>query len=285
MRRKSFVFEKNKIVVGGDLRSLLYAAFNRIPILYRDPIPPFRFDRLSHHSLPLLGFQEKEVAAREVWEKVSFFLGLSGLLLPVEGVTNLRVVDNQLIMSTEFSKFKYNFQKLIIVDDSQVKGLPAVTKQVPRLNRVVDWINVRSGCRHGVDYLQDPDSNFVRDIFFFPSERSDNTRLKDLVAISYLSDKQLRDFDYSDTMAKFKITKMMKAAGIRGARNGRDQKNPDKYKYYAVKVEPAEREVFPASIRYYEEDDSFDFYYCSIYDILDEAEEMKGYIGKLMRAL
>lgn len=272
-------------MVGGDLRSLLYAAFRGLPVVYCDPIPPFRFDSLSHPSLSLLGFQEREVAAREVWEKVSFLLGLSGLSLPVQGVTNLRVADNQLIMSTEFSKFKYNFQKLIIVNDSQVKGLPLVIKQESRPNRVIDWVNVRSGCRHEVDYLQDPDSNFVRDIFFFPSERSDNTRLKDLVAVSYLSDKQLRNFDYSDTMAKFKITKMMKAAGIRGARNGRDQKNPDRYKYYAVKVEPAEREVFPASIRYYEEDDRFDFYYGSIYDILDEAEEMKGYIGKLTRVL
>jgi len=188
-------------------------------------------------------------------------------------------------MSTEYSSFKYNFQKLTILHDAKIKGLPTIVKQEERLNRVIDWVNVRSGCRHEIDFLQDPESNFVKDIYFYSSERSDNTKLKDLVAVSYLTDKQLRDFDYSDTMAKCKITKMMKAAGIRGARNGRDQKNPDRYKYYAVKVEPAEREVFPASIRYYEEDERFDFYYGSIQDILDEGQELKGYIGKLVRGL
>ena len=272
-------------MVGGDLRSLLYAAFNGLPVIYCDPIPPFRFDRLSHPSLSLLGFNEKEVAAREVWEKVSFLLGLSGLLLSGGGANGLRIVDNQLIMSTEYSSYKYNFQKLTILHDAKIKGLPTIVKQEERLNRVIDWVNVRSGCRHEIDFLQDPDSNFVKDIYFYSSERSDNTKLKDLVAVSYLTDKQLRDFDYSDTMAKFKITKMMKAAGIRGARNGRDQNNPDRYKYYAVKVEPAEREVFPASIRYYEEDERFDFYYGSIQDILDEGQELKGYIGKLVRGL
>jgi hypothetical protein len=37
----------------------------------------------------------------------------------------------------------------------------------------------------------------------------------------------------------------MRKAGIRGARNGRDTKNPERYKYYAVKIETNKREVFP----------------------------------------
>ena len=35
----------------------------------------------------------------------------------------------------------------------------------------------------------------------------------------------------------------MKEAGIRGTRNGRDQLNPEKYKYYAIKLDSAERQV------------------------------------------
>ena len=42
-------------------------------------------------------------------------------------------------------------------------------------------------------------------------------------------------------MARFKILKMMKAAGMRGERNGRNPKYPERssvpYKYYAVKIE------------------------------------------------
>ena len=286
LKNKGFEFEKDQIVVGGDLRSLLYAAFRGLPLIYCNPIPPFRFDRLSHNKLSVLGFSSQSgVYAREIWERISFFMGLSGLLLSSEGCNTLRVKDKQLVMSTEFTKFKYNFRKLIIVDDTQISGLPRVIKQKSNVNRVIDWVNVRSGCRHDLDTLEDPDSNFVRKIYFYPSERSDNPNLKDLVAVSYLTDKQIANFDFSDTMAKFKITKMMKAAGIRGARNGRDQKYPGKYKYYAVKVEPAEREVISSVTRHYEEDERFEHYYGSLQDILDDAALPPGYLGKIMEAM
>ncbi len=140
----------------------------------------------------------------------------------------------------------------------------------------------------GHDIIIKPHDSVVKEFRTIRTNRVDKNStgdFKDFLATSIIDAQDIKNFDYSDTMAKFKITKMMKAAGIRGARNGRDQKNPDRYKYYAVKVEPAEREVFPASIRYYEEDDRFDFYYGSIYDSLEGAEEMKGYIGKLTRAL
>jgi len=286
LKNKGFEFEKDKIVVGGDLRSLLYATFRGLPLIYCNPLLPFRFDRLSHDKLSILGFRcESDTYAREVWERISFFMGLSGLLLSGEGCNALRVRDNQLIMSTEFTKFKFNFKKLVIVDDSQISGLPRVVKQRTKQNRVIDWVNVRSGCRHSIDFLEDADSDFVKEIFFYSSERSDNPNLKDLVAVSYLNDRQLRDFDFSDTMAKFKITKMMKAAGIRGARNGRDQKYPDKYKYYAVKVEPAERQVISSVTRYYEEDERFEHCYDSLETILDEATLPSGYLGKIMESM
>ena len=95
---------------------------------------------------------------------------------------------------------------------------------------------------------------------------------------------QLRDFDYSDTMAKFKIKDMMKQAGIRGARNGRDQKRPDKYKYYAIKVEPAEREVISRNVRHYEPDERFEFRYDSIEELITNASPPSGYLRKLCEA-
>ena len=46
-----------------------------------------------------------------------------------------------------------------------------------------------------------------------------------------LNEQQLRDFEYSDTYARFKTLAMMKEAGIRGARNGKDANRPGKYIY------------------------------------------------------
>lgn len=286
LKNRSFEFEKDQIVVGGDLRSLLYGAFKGIPVIYTDSIPPFRFDRLFHPNLVHLGLEpQKNYFAREVWERVVFLLGLSGLLLSSEGANSIRISDNQLILNTDYTSYKYNFKKLIVLQDQKISGLPFLTREEVGLNRVIDWVNVRSGCSHEHTFLEDPESNFVKEIYFYSSERSDNPKNKDLVSISYLTDEQIKDFDYSDTMAKFKIVKMMKAAGIRGARNGRDQKYPDRYKYYAVKVEPAEREVFSSTVRYYEPDERFVFCYDSLEDILDKGGELRGYLKKVTDAL
>ena len=58
-----------------------------------------------------------------------------------------------------------------------------------------------------------------------------------------LTREQLNSYEYSDTYARFNILDHMRSAGIRGARNGRDTLNPEKYKYYAVKLETGKREV------------------------------------------
>jgi len=285
-KRGKLVFEKDQIVVGGDIRSLLYAAIHELPIVFHRPVSPFRFDLLPNPHLANLGFEvTEELTARQVWERLMFLLGLSGLVLSPEGPNSLRVDENKLVISTDAKSYQYNFKKLIVFDDQEITGLPRVKKETRGTNRVIDWVNVRSGCRHEHDYLSDSQNNFIKEIFFYPSDRSDNSKLKDLVAISYLSDTQLEDFDYSDTMARFKILKMMKEAGIRGARNGRDQKNPQRYKYYAVKVEPAERIVERDVTRYYEEDDRFLFIYDSVDDILNTSSKPKGYLGKLCEAL
>ena len=94
---------------------------------------------------------------------------------------------------------------------------------------------------------------FVEKIYFYSSPRfaARNHNYKDLVAVSHLSREQLTDIEYSDVAVRFKILQKMKDLGIRGARNGRDQKYPDKYKYYAVRIEAREREVFPVKrVRY-----------------------------------
>jgi len=283
--KRNLEFEKDRIVVGGCIRALLYASLRSLPVVYSGPLPPFRFDLFPCDDLTKLNIDVNETTtSREIWEKLIFLLGLSGLVLVNEMDNTLRVKDKSLTVSSGSRVIKYNFNKLVIFDDEKITGLPRVTKEEKRKNTVIDWVNVRSGCRHGVDYLES-DEQFIKEIFFYTSGRLDSGKLKDLVAISYLTDEELKDFDFSDTMAKFKIIKMMKAAGIRGARNGRDQLRPDRYKYYAIKVEPAERQVFSNSIRYYKPDDRFEFCYDSIEQIVENGTKPTGFFRKLCEAL
>ena len=284
-REKEIVFEKDKIVIGGSLQALMYSYFHELPVIYSNPHPPFRFDIFPSSNLGGLNLPEGQIyTSRQIWERLVFLLGLSGLM-PINSAENsLRITENQLSVSTGSRITKFNFNQLVIYENEGITGLTRVTKEERKKNRVIDWVNVRSGCRHNIIYMED-DDDFVKEVYFYPTDRSDNKKLKDLAAVSYLTDEQLRDFNFSDTMAKFKVKKMMKKAGIRGARNGRDVKRPDHYKYYAIKVEPAERQIVRNCIRHYEPDDRFDFRYDTVEDILAKNHWPAGYLGKLCEVI
>ena len=76
----------------------------------------------------------------------------------------------------------------------------------------------------------------------------------------------------------------MKEAGIRGARNGRDVNKPERYKYYAIKVEPAQRIIYKDAKRYYQKDDRFEFRYDTIEQLLCRLKKPQGYLSKLIEA-
>ena len=104
-------------------------------------------------------------------------------------------------------------------------------------------MNVRSGMNHKYDLINNS-SDFVRHVYFYPSNRIDGAHdKKDLVAVSYLTKDQINDFNYSDTYARFTVEDLMKKNGIKGRRNGRDTNNPNLYRYYSIKVETAKREI------------------------------------------
>jgi hypothetical protein len=220
-----------------------------------------------------------------LWERIGFLLGVAGLMPVSNYAENIRIQDNQLRIATERQRTtRINFNKLVVFDDEKVSGLTPTAKEEKGKNRIIDWFNVISGCNHDVDCLVDG-NDFINKVIFYPTKRSENRKLKDLYAESYLTDEQLSDFDYSETMARFKILKMMKAAGMRGERNGRNPKYPENssvpYKYYAVKIEPSERVVYSATKRFYNPDPRFEFRYDTIEESLANAKKPEGYLGKL----
>ena len=109
--------------------------------------------------------------------------------------------------------------------------------------------------------------------------------MKDLFAESFLTNEEIKDFSYSDTMVKFKVLGMMKEAGIRGSRNGKNSLYPERstvpYKYYAVKIEPSERQIYKNIITYYKEDPRFEFRYDTIQEAVKLANRPKGYLKKV----
>ena len=293
------VYCYDTVVIGGNLPAFIYAYTNSLPIVFVDGKPPFEFDEIDDLDFEALGLQYsynkgrkyseryggKEKRHLRLWERIGFLLGVAGLMPVSSYAESIRIQDNQLRIATERQRTtKINFNKLVIFDDEKVSGLTATTKQEKGKNRVIDWFNVRSGCNHSVVHLVDAD-DFINKVIFYPTKRSENRKLKDLYAESYLTDEQLTDFDYSETMARFKILKMMKTAGMRGSRNGRNPLYPERssvpYKYYAVKMEPSERVVYSSTKRFYKPDPRFDFRYDTIEEALANAKKPEGYLGKL----
>jgi hypothetical protein len=177
--------------------------------------------------------------------------------------TSLTVQDNLLKVVTKDSRLaRFEFNKLIIFDDEKINGLPLLKKEKLEKIKVIDWFDVKSGMEHEHEKFK-TDSEFVSEVIFYPSDRfgiQKGSRIrKDLVAISYLDENQINDFDFSGTMAKFKIVSMMKENGIKGARNGRDTYNPNIYRYYSPKIEHMEREKIPEVNRVYHKDKRFEF--------------------------
>lgn len=289
MKLDKHTYEHETIVIGGGLNALLYSFFTGYPCICIEPLPPFRFDWCPDgHNFSFLHTESK--SCRLAWERLMFVMGLGGQLPMTNRASAANIQDNLLKVTTTNSRLgRFEFEKLVIFDDTRVSGLPLIKERHKGKYRVLDWFDVRSGMEHEHDVFE-TDSDFIKTVHFYPSDRfgeQKKSRIrKDLVAVSYLDQEQLDDFDYSDTMARFKILDMMKKAGIKGARNGRDTYNPNLYRYYSVKIEPTQRQIVPNIKTFYEEDDRFEFRYDTTEEILDNYKnDMENYTSKINNVL
>ena len=127
---------------------------------------------------------------------------------------------------------------------------------------------MKSGMSHKFDVINTED-DFVKKIVFYRSLRIMGDRdVKDLVSVSYINKDDLQKHEYSEAYARLKTLALMKETGIRGRRNGRDTKNPEKYKYYAIKLENDRRELFPDFFHTWEHSDTIEGNYMTESEII-----------------
>ena len=283
-----------KVVIGGNLEAFIYAFKHCLPVLYTNLKPPFRFDylqpdvdfNLNINPPPNVlktasGTTTYGPSKLQVWQKLLFLMSISGKIIYGDTVRSIQIDDGEIQLSCDGIRRKnITFDQVVIFDDEKIIGLPTVNKQIKYKNIVYDWVNIVSGGSHEYDLLQYEDE-FINTIYFYPSERNDNTRLKDLVCVSYLTDEELVDFSYSDTYVKFKLLDLFKELGIRGARNGRDVKRPGHYKYYAVKLEPSNRQVVRRIVNEYETSHRLIFNNLTLSEIAEEPTVLEGYLKRV----
>ena len=240
--------EYDKIVVGSSWEAVLCAFANEYPIFFADERRPFRFDYLGPDAdlscLKILNQAKSLMTPRGpkivgyskelLWEKLLFLLAVEGRS-PLSNLCGaIRYDGSTVVCSNEYSKIlEFTFNECLYFGDRNASGfVEQKALDVPKYI-CYDYIAFNKGGKHEIDYIKTED-DFVSEIWFYSSDRIDgNTPVKDACAVSILTEEQYSDFDFSQTMARFKTVHEMEARGMKGtfAHDYTTAGNPKHYKF------------------------------------------------------
>ncbi len=243
-----------KVVIGSTLDAVLYAFNNNLPLFFTEHLRPFRFDYLEREfdlsCLRLLPETPKSLTtfgdARMVglpkdilWERLLFLLSLNGNV-PLSNLCHtLRYDGKRVVCSNEYSKImEFEFSECVYFDDPGTLGFVEEKTLDDDMYICYDYIAFNKGGKHEIDYIKTAD-DFVSEIWFYSSDRIDgNTPVRDACAVSKLTANQLIDFDYSQTMARFKVIHEMESRGMKGtfAHGYTSAGNPKHYKFRTTSI-------------------------------------------------
>ncbi len=246
----------SKVVIGSNLSALMTAFIEDCPVLFTEPMCPSRFDyfeqktklsflKIPHNKRSLFTFGKKRnVGIQKIflWERLLFLLSLRGLVPLSNLCTSMRHVDNKVMCYNEYSKIlELSFDKCLYFGDRNASGFVTKTKLDTDVFLCYDYIAFNKGGKHEIDFIN-TDDDFVNKIWFYSSDRIDgNTPVRDACAVSKLTAEQLNDFDFSETMARFKTLKIMKDHGMRGPQNGYTPKGTPRH--YNFRTTSIRREI------------------------------------------
>jgi len=239
-----------QIVVGSSLRALLFAASHSIPVFFTEPEKPHQFEHFDvdvdlsswglHNDSQLWVTPDGEMATGQnkiaLWEHVYFVLGLKGLT-PFSSVCNsLRLDTNKLTGFSEYAKLRtIEFGVCHYFDEHSTYNLLS-SKDKPRTHLVYDTFAFIRGGKHHLDFISS-DDDFCKEIWFYPSPRLDgNTPIKDACVLSILSDEQIDDFDFSETIVRLTALQKMKDLGLRGPKNGYQEDGSQRYRSFKAQA-------------------------------------------------
>jgi hypothetical protein len=169
-----------------------------------------------------VGYQD----IKSKWYEGIFDLGMRSLLpVPFEVQTVALNDEGRLKVITEGNtKVLISFKKLHIFDLDNCDNL-GVNEAIEDY-LVYDMFDITAGSRLGREIILKPHNSFVKLIQFITSNRIDrNTSgsFKDILTTSIIKDKDIKNFDYSDTVIRIFIERKLKEHEIKQP-NGRKLK-------------------------------------------------------------
>ena len=225
----------DEIVVGCNIASLRFAEENNIPVVYTGQDFPNFFEKDSI----------------EDFTELCFHLSLLGLLPFGDLPDSMRIDVDLQVLSVFCGSKRYNvfYEKIFIFSDKGIQGLPEPTKKNKKF-KVLDWLDLSSSTEEGEAIYSD--SDFVKNIYFYPSLRNSRKGFADAVAVSFLSEEELNDPNMCDSYARLKSINLMSSAGILGTKMGSGRHRP-------LKVSHSHREIIPVDKNEYEELPNIEF--------------------------
>jgi len=240
----------DQIVVGSSLRALLFASLNDFPVFFTKPEKPFDFDYFDpsidlsswglHNELQLWTTPNGEKTTGQnkiaLWEHVFFVLGLKGLTPFSDFCSSLRIDENTLTGYSEYAKLRsVDFGVCHYFDEHATYNL-LPSENTPKTYNVYDRFAFIRGGKHHLDLIEDKD-HFCNKIWFYPSPRLDGeTLIKDACVLSILSDDQIDDFDFSETLVRLTTLQKMKDLGLRGPKNGKQADGSQRYRSFKAQA-------------------------------------------------
>lgn len=230
MFQRTLDLEYDKLVIGSDLSALSYCYVNKCPAIFLRNCRPFQYN-------------EKENWTEEMclWDDLAFSLSITKYLPFSDMIVSLRLENDNLLKAITKNGLvtSIRFNNLVISDDYGLEGLPPSVGKTNTDNWVIDWFDVNIGSIHPHDFIVDDNEQFVKKIYFYISKRTfKNNTKKDLVSVSKIKEEDLNTFEFSETMARFKILKMMDNAGIKGNWDKTNQR------YVKPKIYSTKRDVY-----------------------------------------
>ena len=285
-------------MIGSSLKALAFAFNNELPVFFSEAQRPFRFDYLEPGvdlSFLKLESTEKTLKTFEgdkmvglpkelLWERIFFLLSLKGSVPLANLCKSMRYDGDTMIFSDEYSKLvEATFNQCYYFGDKNCYKLLSENKVDTDSYICYDWIAFNRGGKHGIDFIETND-DFVKQIWFYPSDRIDgSTAVKDACVVSLLTKEQLSDFDYSETMARFKTIHEMEERGMKGKFNGYGPSG--RPKHYKFRTTHITRRTTNTQGKIYEKQENVEIPNCSEKDCLEDLSSTYVAYDRFLRAL
>ena len=222
-----------EIVVGSSLPALIYCYFYQVPFVSTQDEKPDLWEYFpSDIDLSVFNIPEHkvEVATPEgqvyfgmrkcvLWEKLYFLLSIQGLVLGAEIFSSIKVNEDQTklkCITSNNKKIEFRYNKLTVFSDSLVPGLGEPTINPNILLKVKDYINVKKGMIHKIDFSKKEVDVCAELLFYHSARRPEKIYLKDVIATSYIYENELLKDKYNEVGVRINCVNRMKNLGITG---------------------------------------------------------------------